>query len=230
MELGIAYPGPAQPCSNTKADEEPCGEILDEHGDHAVICACGPLRIARHNGLADIYADIVEEIGGIARREVFVPEFTVHNEAWLGVWAYGVQELPDALLDITVRHPGAQSYQPEASRQTGFAAAQGEKDKADRYPTAAGREVWPIAHETWGRLGALAEQFLETSGAANARRAWRAGRLPGNCIRRWRAQLDAELHRGVAHQLATAMYGLPGRRHRRQARIDMASLESSCLC
>ena len=170
------------------------------------------MRIARHNGFADLYADIVEEVGGIARREVFVPEFTNQTEAWLDVWAYGIQELPDALLDVTVRHPGAQSYQPEASRQTGWASSRAEKDKKDRYPTAAGREVWPSAHETWGRLGDLAEQFLESCAAAASRRAWRAGRLPGNCIRRWHAQLDAELHRGVAMQLAAARYGLPGRR------------------
>lgn len=37
---------------------------------------CGPMRIARHNGLPDIYADMVEEIGGVARREVYVPEFS----------------------------------------------------------------------------------------------------------------------------------------------------------
>ena len=146
--LGIQSPGPQQPCLNIKANEDPCGEVLDADGDHAVICACGPMRIARHNGLADLYADMIEEVGGIARREVFVPELTNQSEAWLDVWAYGIQELPDALLDVTVRHPGAQSYQPEASRQTGWAASRAEKDKKERYPTAAGREVWPIAHET----------------------------------------------------------------------------------
>ena len=92
------------------------------------------MRIARHNGLADLYAGIVEEVGGIAQREVFVPELSSRNEAWLDVWAYGVLEIPDALLDITVRHAGSQSYQPEASKQTGLAAARGEKDKLDRYP------------------------------------------------------------------------------------------------
>ena len=125
--LGIQARGPAQSCLNEKANEEMCGESLDADGDHAVICPCGPLRIARHNGLADLYADIIEEIGGIARREVFVPEFSSRAEAWLDVWAYGIQEMPDALLDITVRHPGAQSYLPEAARQDGYAASRAEK-------------------------------------------------------------------------------------------------------
>ena len=146
--MGVLPPGPAQLCLNAKADGELCGDALDPDGNHAVICPCGPMRIARHNGLADIYADIIEEIGGVTRREVYVQEFSSTSEAWLDVWAYSVQELPDALLDITVRHPGSQSYQPEAARQGGHAAARGEKDKLDRYPAAGGREVWPTAYET----------------------------------------------------------------------------------
>ena len=148
--------------------------------------------------MADICADTVEEIGGVARRDVFLPEFSANGEAWLDVWAYGVQELPDALLDITVRHPGSQSYQPEAATRSGHAAARGEKDKLDRHPPAGGRQVWPVAHESWGRLGGMAEQLLESCAAAASSPAWRAGRLPGNPIKRWRAQLDAEIHRGIA--------------------------------
>ena len=83
--LGMLALGPVRSCLNTKADGEVCGEALDQHADHAVICPCGPMRVARHNGLAVIYADIVEEIGGVARREVFVPEFSAKGEAWLDV-------------------------------------------------------------------------------------------------------------------------------------------------
>ena len=226
--LGMSAPGPIQPCRNMKANEELCGEVLDPGGDHAVICACGPMRIARHNDLADVYADITEEVGAIARREVFVPEFSGRTEAWLDVWAYGIQELPDALLDITVRHPGAQSYQPAAALQPGYAAARAESDKETRYAAAAGRKVWAIAHETWGRLGEKAELLLEACAAAASRRAWRLGRLPGNPLRRWRAQLDATLHKGVATQLSAARNGLPGRPHRKHAPADLAAVETRC--
>ena len=81
-------------------------------------CGTGPLRTFRHNDVADVYAEIFEEIGAVARREVFVPEFSTGAvEAWLDVWAYGVPEIPDALLDIIIRHPRAQRYQPIAAVQ-----------------------------------------------------------------------------------------------------------------
>ena len=226
--LGVVAPGCVQLCQNRKADEELCGELLDPEGCHAVICACGPMRIARHNDVADVYADIIEEVGAIARREVFVPEFSSARDAWLDVWAYGIHELPDALLDITVRHPGAKSYQPAAAQLPGFAAVRAEEDKTVRYQTSAGRKVWPVAHETWGRLGDQAELLLQACAAAASRRAWRLGRLPGNPLRRWRAQLDAVLHRGIVAQLSASRYGLPGRPHRRRSPADLATLESSC--
>ena len=38
-------------------------------------------------------------------------------------------------------------------------------------------------------------------------------RLPGNCLRRWRAQLDAALHRGVAAQLASGVKTIVGNKN-----------------
>ena len=204
-------------------------QVLDADGDHAVECPTGPLRTLRHDGLSDIYAEIFEEIGAVARREVFVPEFsTARAEAWLDVWAYGVAELPDALLDITVRHPRAKRYQPAATRTAGHAAAQAEHEKRTAYPAAGGRGFLAIAHETWGRLGAEAEQLLEECAAIMARRAYRLGRVSGNHLRRWRAHLDAALHRSVAAQLVAARCGLPGRRRHRHAPADRAQLEVRC--
>ena len=100
---------------NATANGELCNALLDAGGDHAVQCGTGPLRNFRHDDLADIYAGIFEEVGALARREVFVPEFLANEEAWLDVWAYGIMELPDVLLDITVRHPRADRYQPGAA-------------------------------------------------------------------------------------------------------------------
>ena len=87
------------------------------------------MRIARRNDLADVYSDVIEELGAIARRELYVLEFSGRCDAWLDVWGYGSYDLQDALLDITVRHPGAQSYHLEAAQVAGFAAARAEKDK-----------------------------------------------------------------------------------------------------
>ena len=228
--LGLFELGPGAVCRNENASKgEPCGELLDSQGRHAITCGCGPLRTRRHNDIADVYADILEEVGALVRREVFVPEFSASGrEAWLDVWAYGVQEFHDALLDITVVHPGATCYQPAASRSVGHTAEVAEGRKDDRYPTALGRSVWPVAHETWGRLGERAERLLEVCGAANARRAYRHGRLPGNCVRRWRAQLDAALHRAIAFQLVAARDGLPGRARCKRSPLDIEAIEVRC--
>ena len=226
--MGINTPGPCTTCANQNLKDELCGEPLDSQGDHAVSCGTGPLRNLRHDSLADIYADILDEIGAVARREVFVQEFSGSEEAWLDVWSYGIPELPDLLLDITVRHPRASRYLPGAAQTHGSAAEQAEHEKFERYPASGGRTMWPVAHETWGRLGAYAEHLLSTCSAVAARRAYRRGRVAGNCLRRWRAQLDAALHRGIAAQLVAAREGLPGRRRRTAAPADRAMLEGRC--
>ena len=65
--------------------------------------------------ISDKYADEVGEIvaegGAHIRRETPVVEFaTEQAEAVLDVWGFGGREVPDLLLDITIRHPAASSY------------------------------------------------------------------------------------------------------------------------
>ena len=209
-----------------------CEEPLDNRGDHALDCPCGPLRNFKHDDLADIYSDIYEEAGGLARREVYVQELsTRRQEAWLDVWGYGVPELPDVLLDITVRHPRAARYRPASEATPAAAAAKAEDEKVERYGEKSGRTVWPVAHESWGRLGLQAEAFLLACAGAAARRAHRRGRIAGGELRRWRARLDGALQRGVAAQLFSARHGLPGRAVRRRRPLDLTQLDSQCaLC
>ena len=52
------------------------GEELQPDCDHAGDCPRGPLRNASHDELADIYSDIIEESGSLARREVFVQKLS----------------------------------------------------------------------------------------------------------------------------------------------------------
>ena len=61
-----------------------------------------------------------------------------------------------------------------------------------------------------------------------AKRAYRRGRAVGNNLQRWRAQLDASLHRSIAAQLVAARHGLPGKRARRRAPADRDELEARC--
>ena len=208
-----------------------CSEELD--ADHPLECERGPMRTRRHDDIADIVAEIGEETGGIARREVFVPELCrepsrMHKEAWLDVWLYGIPEMPDVLVDVTVRHPRAKRYRPASERQAGVAAARAEAEKDEKYVPAGGRSVWTLAFETWGRLGQRAEDFLLACAAAAARRAHRRGRVPGGELRRWRMRLDASLHRSVAAQIAAAEHGLPGRARWRRQPLDITTLEETC--
>ena len=139
-----------------------------------------PLAILRHENLADAWADIAQETGAIVRRDVFVLEFSIaKEEAWLDVWAGGLPELSDVLLDVTIRHPRASRYMPTAATQAGSTAAHAEGEKQARYPPASGRSVVALAHETWGRLGASAEAFLVRCATMAARRDHLCGRLPG---------------------------------------------------
>ena len=226
--LGFTSPGCLARCQNQAHGQQGvCGTLLDPGQDHAVDCEFGPLRTRRHDGIADVYADIAEECGALARREVFVQELTGAKEAWLDVWAYGIHGIDDLLLDITVRHPRAARYRPRSEAVSGAAAAVGEREKYDRYPAAAGRSVWPVSYETWGRAGEAAETLLVSLAAAARHRAHRRGRACGQELARWRARIDGTLQRAVVAQLAAAHHGLPGRRAYRARPLDLASLEAS---
>ena len=189
-------------------------------------CESGPLRLRRHDDLADVYADIVEECGALARREVYVPELSGSKEAWLDVWGYGILDLSDLLLDVTIRHPRAARYRPQSEAVPGHATAEAEQHKADRYPPAGGRAVWPVAYESWGRAGVAAENLLVRLATVARRRAHRRGRACGQELLRWRAKIDAMLQKAVVAQLASARFGLPGRRPYRRRPLDLAALEA----
>ena len=151
------------------------------------------------------------------------------KEAWLDVWGYGVAELPDLLLDVTVRHPRAGWYRDAAASTPSAAASAGEREKYDRYPASAGRAVWPVAHETWGRLGPEAERLLVALAAAARRQAHRRGRPAGRELDRWRQHLDGILQPAVELQLIAAVHGLPGRRPVRTRPLDLAALEAGAF-
>ena len=206
-----------------------CGCPLGKHHNHALDCPVGPLRNRRHDDLADDYAGILEECGAIARREAFVPEFSARKEAWLDVWAYGIPEISDLLLDITVRNPLADKYCTAAAASAGATALVGQADKKTRYPTNGGRSVWPVVYEAYGRAGPDAEYLLQLLVASFRRRAHRRGRASGQELQRWRARLDATLHRGVAAQLVAARLGLPGRRPFRRRPLDVTAIECGAL-
>ena len=222
---------PVQFCANwNQAKGKVCGEQLDGEGNHAVCCPCGPLTNLCHNAIADRYGDICAEAGAVVRREAFIPELTTpEQEAWMDILLLGHSELGGILGDVTVRHPNAQrgpAYLHAAATTPGATAAHAEAEKANRYPPVGDVVVRGLAHETWGRLGALAEDLLATAAAAATRDDHRRGRVPLHRLRRWRAQLDADLQRAVAAQHLSAVCGIPGRPHGRTLPVDLPCLQA----
>ncbi len=205
-----------------------CGALLERSGDHAVACDTGPRRNFRHNTVADAYADMFEALNApIIRREAYAAEMSnPSGEAWMDLWVSGLPEFQDLLADVTVRHPFAIRYQPHAAAVDGSAAAVGAVVKRRRYPSKAGRQVTPLGHETWGRLGDDAEDLLARCQAVATRLAHRAGRSPPAFLKHWRPVLDATLAREVASQLHFAAAGTPGRP--RERRPPPRSSEAAC--
>jgi hypothetical protein len=192
--LGLAECGEIPRCRNLAAKTmEECGDAWDAYGDHAASCAYGPLRIKRHDNIAECLADVIEETGAHVRREAYIKAFsTLQSEAWLDIWAFGGLHIEDLLVDVTVRHPMASAYQPAAASLDGSAASSAEGQKLERYPASGGRAITPFAIETWGRLGASAEHLLQTLASEAIRHARRRGHdaTAGSFLRKWRATLD----------------------------------------
>ena len=217
--LGLANVEASSMCRNVAAkNEEECGEMKDQYGDHAVSCSYGPLRIKRHDDIADCLSDMIAETGAHVRREAYVRAMsTPSQEAWLDIWAFAGLRIQDLLVDVTIRHPTASAYARAAADHDGAAARAAEVDKGKRYPPQGGRRVVPFAMETWGRLGPEADALLESLAAEAARHAHRRGQatVASAFLRRWRATLDAALQKALAAALVSARCGLPGRAHRR---------------
>ena len=60
---------------------------------------------------------------------------------------------PARYLDGTNRHPASASAVKKSAHEVGFAAAEGERVKAKRYPPCNGKKVIACSIETWGSIG-----------------------------------------------------------------------------
>ena len=86
------------------------------------------------------------------RREAFLKAFsTSDGDAFLDICAFGGLQVPEVVLDVTVRHPAVAQYQPGSSQRPGMAAAAAEEDKQKLYPPAGGRQVIPMCCRNVGK-------------------------------------------------------------------------------
>eukprot|EP00975_Prorocentrum_lima_P018943 3990162-Prorocentrum_lima.AAC.1 len=69
--------------------------------------------------------------------------------------------LANIYFEITIRHPLAARYVSAAAKESGAAARKGESDKHGTYPDTANAKLWPLCHETYGRMGPAAESMLD---------------------------------------------------------------------
>ena len=97
---------------------------------------------------------------------------TLCRDAVLDVLVTGGFELQNDLWDVTVRHPGAHDIAARVAAEDGVAAAEGEKEKRQRYPQARGRRVRNFALEVGGRIG---QEALQVWSDLSRQAAWRDG-------------------------------------------------------
>ena len=131
------------------------------------------------------------------------------------------------MWDVTVRHPAAARYATPAAGKDGAAISQAVKDKGNTYPAQNGQEAVPLVYNSWGRLGRECEDLLAECAELAAYSDYRRGVLPSCRLARWRAQLDADLHRAQLAMQHAAFAGLPGRPQRRTRPVDLSTLECS---
>ena len=102
-----------------------------------------------------------------------------------GHWQKG-----DKWIDVSLRVPMADHYQPQAQTIAGFALARADQDKQTRYPPKNGLFCTTCAVECFGRLSQGFVDFLhECADQANSRRLYwgiRPQRLRG----KWELQLS----------------------------------------
>lgn len=215
--LGIPAQTHAALCQNVTAAGVVSEEVMNPHCDSAMACSIGPLRIKRHDDVADCLADIIDECGAHVRRETYMKNFSTEaSDAWLDIWVFGGLHVPELILDMTVCHPVVARYQPRVSQRAGTAAAIA---KQGRCAQAQGRKNIVFAMETRGRLGEAAEELLPALAEAATLRARRRGQdaTAGSFLRRWRPMCDGILQRGVAAApaISNAWARLAGKPHKR---------------
>ena len=212
--LGIPLGPRTYHCQNRATDPDAlrptCGKRLGGYGCHALCCSYGPLRNTHHNEMADLVARMSQEAGATVTRETPIREFQTDRLAILDVTAFGIAEIVDLIVDVTVRHPTCAKY-GRTDLETERAATMAEAEKQQRYPPAAGRRVTTLAVETWGRMGAVAEQVLQQLAAAARRRDQQRDRLAVNRIPKWRALIDATNQRSIARRILGAFLGSDGK-------------------
>ena len=150
-------------CKRTNRQEELRDKPIGRGPLHALDCRHSPSRIKIHHSVCKALREQLRHLGADVEEECPVPEI---SRWWLEFGEWKCQEAlldlsvrwPGAwilrrLLDITVRDPEADRYQPAAQHIPETTAEKAHKEKNARYPATHGAAVETIPLEPLGRVG-----------------------------------------------------------------------------
>jgi len=97
LGLSILLP---EPCPEPK-----CTHSLDVWGDHAVMCPCGPSRIARHDAVNNVWAHCLKSAGFYVTKEVHCDPDSQRRSAdtLVDCWLFGRQCAHDWVITHTLQ-------------------------------------------------------------------------------------------------------------------------------
>jgi hypothetical protein len=141
-----------------------CGaEALDPLGDHAVCCAVGPSRIARHNLVNDAWCDVLGDVGLRHQKEVRLDPRSDHRpadtlvEGWTGTRA--------CAQDWTVVHVLKSSFLSRGGASPADATREAEREKVSAIARSGvvlpeNVDFLPMGVDTFGGFGPAASSAM----------------------------------------------------------------------
>lgn len=178
--------------------ERACGQPLDRFGDHSVLCASGPSRIARHDGVNHTWVKTLQSSGFHCRIEAHLDPGTRHRSADTLVfnWRYG----RDCAHDWVVTHTLQQNCLNQADPNRALTRSEAYKvSYAKARCEERGIEFLALALDTFGGFGAGAKGAMKRV-AEQAKLCREDDDLETNA-RRIASKLQVVGMRGVARQL-----------------------------
>ena len=192
-----------------------CGAAMDAYGDRPQVCCLGAGFKLRHDPIVELLGHALRELGCLSRVEcsmlgVFRRKGKTTAPGRLDVYAIGQAGLMEVLIDVAVKHPCTEQLLPQAAGRDGHAACIAEREKRREYVLPGGKTLTPFGVETFGRLGAAAEELLSKMQAVAANRSRLRGGHANRIVERLRERLDAHLHRHAVQMCTFAEHGLNG--------------------
>ena len=196
------------PIFNSAGKCPACNKDSDMLGDHALVCAFGGERIARHNSLRDALHSTAAEAGLAPMKEgrALLPGTDKRPaDIFIPHWAGGL----DAALDVTVTHPLQDATRAGAATTAGFAL-----NKAyDRKVAAVGElcqqqgiAFIPIVAESLGGWHPTAVEQFRKLGSALARQ---TGQEESEAIAHLITRASILLQKGLTSLLINRIPGHP---------------------